>query len=70
VLYLQGNTGEIQTSNTPERDRPQHDRPKACVTAQQYSSAIFISLRFPLQKKKFGSCLKMILFHFWLLLTI
>jgi hypothetical protein len=58
-MYLQGSPGEIQTLNTPEPDRPQHDRPKACVIAQQYSSAIFISLRFPFQRKnKFGSSLK------------
>jgi len=28
-----------QNSNTQEPDRPQNDRPIACVIAQQYSSA-------------------------------
>ena len=28
------------------RDRPQHDGPSTCVTAQQYSSATLVSLRF------------------------
>jgi hypothetical protein len=29
-----------------ETDRPQHDRPTACVFAQQYSPITFVSLRF------------------------
>ena len=37
--------------NSLERDR-QHDRPAACVIAQQYSSAIFVLLRFHSRKKK------------------
>jgi hypothetical protein len=49
--------GLISNSNTPEADRPQHDRPAACVIAQQYSSATFVSLRFISRKEKFGSCL-------------
>jgi hypothetical protein len=40
-------------SNTLERDR-QHDRPTAFVIAQQYSSAIFVLLRFHSRKKKKG----------------
>jgi hypothetical protein len=39
-------------SNTPEPDRPQHDRPATCVIAQQYSSTTFVSLRFYSRKKK------------------
>jgi hypothetical protein len=38
--------------NTLEPDRPQHDRRAACVIAQQYSSPIFVSLRFHSRKKK------------------
>jgi hypothetical protein len=34
--------------------QPQHDRPAACVIAQQYSSATFVSLRFHSGKKKIG----------------
>ena len=37
--------------STLELDRPQHDRPVACVIAQQYSSATFVSLNIhPAQK--------------------
>jgi len=32
--------------STLEPDRPQLDRPAACVIAQQYSSTAFFSLRF------------------------
>jgi hypothetical protein len=44
-----------------ESDRPQHDRPSACVTAQQHSSATFVSLRFPSRKEKFGVNLKKVI---------
>jgi len=36
-----------------EVDRPLHDRPVAYVIAQEYSSAIFVSLRFHSRKEKF-----------------
>jgi hypothetical protein len=39
-------------------DRPQHARPDACIIAQQYSSAIFISMRFHSRKEKFDARLK------------
>jgi hypothetical protein len=39
----------------PKPDRLQHDRPVACVIAQKYSSATFLSLRFHSGKEKFGS---------------
>jgi hypothetical protein len=45
-------------SNTVEPDRPQHDRPAACVIAQQYSSATVFSFRFDSRKEKFGSHFK------------
>jgi hypothetical protein len=38
--------------STPQPDRLQHDRPAACVIAQQYSSAIFVSLRFHSRNEK------------------
>jgi hypothetical protein len=40
-------------TNTPESDRPQHERPAAYVIAHQYSSASSVSLRFysPMGKK-------------------
>jgi hypothetical protein len=41
-----------------KRDWPQHDCPAACVIAQQYSSAIFASLRFLSLKEKFSALLK------------
>jgi hypothetical protein len=34
-----------------ERDPPLDDRPAACVIAQQYSSATFVSLRFQSRKE-------------------
>jgi hypothetical protein len=37
---------------TMEPDRPQHDRSAASVTAQQYSSATFVSWHFQYCKKK------------------
>jgi hypothetical protein len=37
-----------------EPDRPQQDRPTACVIALQYSSAAFVSLRFQSRKEKYG----------------
>jgi hypothetical protein len=36
-----------------ESDRPQHDRPAACVIAQQYSSTTCVSLCFHSRKEKF-----------------
>jgi hypothetical protein len=35
-----------------ESSRPLHDRPAACVVAQQYSSATFVSLPFHSRTKK------------------
>jgi hypothetical protein len=46
-------------SNTPENDRPQHDRPAACVIAQQYSCVTFVSLPFHSRKEKFGVRVKL-----------
>jgi hypothetical protein len=48
-------------SNTPEPDRPQHDRPAACVIAQQHSSTAFVSLRFGSSKEKLGARIKILL---------
>jgi len=46
-MYVQGSpVGIPNYSNTMETVRPQHDRPFACVIAQQYSSATVVSLRF------------------------
>jgi len=45
-------------SNTLGLDWPQHDRPTACVIAQQRSSAIFFSLRFHCRKENKGRDLK------------
>jgi len=39
--------------STLEPHRPQYNRPVACVIAQQYSSATFISVRFHYRKEKF-----------------
>ena len=41
-----------------EPDRLQYDRAAACVIAQQYSSATFVSLRFDSRRGKFGTIIK------------
>jgi hypothetical protein len=46
---------KIQTPNTLEPNRQQHDRPTACGIAQQYSSPTFILLRFHCRKGKFDT---------------
>jgi hypothetical protein len=38
-----------------ECDRLQHDRPVACVIAQQYFSVSFVSLHFLSHKESFGA---------------
>jgi hypothetical protein len=45
-----------------ELDRPQNDRPAACVIAQQYSSAMFFSLRFRSRREKFDVRIKKVIF--------
>ena len=47
---------------TVEPYRPQHGRPSACVSAQQYSSTIF-SFRFQYPKEKFGVSLLFQIFY-------
>jgi hypothetical protein len=44
-----------------EPDRSQHNRPAACVIAQQYSSTNFVSLRFLSRKEKMGPLFKIII---------
>ena len=51
-----------------ELDRPQHDRPAACVIAQQYSSATFYSLRFHSHKENFGIRCKNVINSIYLLI--
>jgi hypothetical protein len=53
---MQGSPVEIKAPKGP--DRLQHNRPTACVIAQQYSSATFVSLPFNSRKKKFVAHLK------------
>jgi hypothetical protein len=48
-------------SSTLELQWAQHDRPAACVIAQQYSSVTFVSLRFYSRKEKLGAPLKTVL---------
>jgi hypothetical protein len=47
-----------------EPDRPQYERPAACVIAQQYSSANLVSTHFNSRTEKFGARLNKKLFHF------
>ena len=51
-------------NNTPDPDRPQHDRPAACVIAQQYSSAYFIHCAFIVARTISACVWRMSLFHF------
>jgi hypothetical protein len=58
-VYIKVSPDEIQTpANRFKHHPPQHDRPAACVIAQQYSSATFVSLRSHPRREKFGSFLK------------
>jgi hypothetical protein len=45
-------------SSTLEPDRPQLGRTAICIIAQEYSSAVFVSLRCLSHKEKFGACFK------------
>jgi hypothetical protein len=53
-MFIKGRSVEIKKTNTLQPDRLQRDRPVACVIAQQYSSATFVSSRFHYLKEKFG----------------
>ena len=64
-MYVQGSLHSIHIANTLEHNRPQYERPAACIIAQKYSSATFVSLRSHSRKKKNSACIfKMFLFHF------
>jgi len=41
-----------------EPDRPQHERPAACVIAHQHSSATLVSMRFNSRTEKLGGRFK------------
>jgi hypothetical protein len=43
-------------------DSPQHTRPAACVIAQQYSSATFMSERLQYRKEKIRRALEILYF--------
>ena len=49
-----------------EPDRPQRDHLAACVIAQQYSPATFVSLCFHFRKGKFGARFKCVTVIFYL----
>jgi hypothetical protein len=51
-----------------EPDRPQHDRPAACVIAQQYSFVTSVLLRCRSQRKN-STCIKDMLCQFFKLLS-
>jgi hypothetical protein len=55
VEYIQGTAVEIQTPT--DWNLPQHDGPATCVITQQYSSALFVSLRFSFRGSKKYSAL-------------
>jgi hypothetical protein len=65
-MHIQGSPAEIQTPNTLQPYRPQHDRPAACAVAQQCSSSTFVSLCFHCRwKKKFYTPSKYVLIFFF-----
>ena len=51
-------TWNPNSSVTLASHRPQHDRPAACVIAQQYPSANCTSLYFHYRQEKLGACFK------------
>jgi hypothetical protein len=51
-------------------DQPQHDGPSTCVTAQQYSSATFVSLRFHYFKENSARVSKILLHAFSYILKL
>jgi hypothetical protein len=60
-------------TNTLESHRPQNHHLAACVFAQQYSSATFISLRFHSRKEKFSAHFKHIIisiFYFFEIVSL
>jgi len=61
ILHTRGSSWN-PNCNTLESDRPQHDRPTACVIVQQYSSDPFVSLRPHSRKEKSGARFKSIYF--------
>ena len=64
-MYVERSLYSIQISNILEPNRTQHEHPPACVIAQHYSFATFVSLRSnSRQKEKLGCMLKTLLFHF------
>ena len=54
-MYIEDSPAEIITPNTSGSDGPQQDRPAACVIIQQYSSAIYVRLRFHSSRQKLGA---------------
>jgi hypothetical protein len=66
AIRILGKSGlSIHAPDRMEYDQPQNDE-TACVIAQQYSSATFVSLSFHSHKEKKNTAriLKMILFYF------
>jgi len=51
---MQGTAVETQTPT--DWNLPQHDGPAACVIAQQYSPAVFVSLSFSFRAGKNSVC--------------
>jgi hypothetical protein len=46
------------SSSTLENYQQQYDRPAVCIIAQKYSSATFVSLRFPSREEIFDVTFK------------
>jgi len=57
-MRAQGGHRRNPNTNTIQADLPTRDRSAACVVAQQYSSATFLSSRLIYRKKKLDSSFK------------
>jgi len=60
-MRAKGGPRRNPNTNTIKADRPTRDRPAACVFAQQYSSATFLSMRLLYSKEKLGSSFKRVI---------
>jgi hypothetical protein len=61
---------QLKSGLTLQPDRQLHDRPAACVIAQQYSSATCASLRCHTRKAGFGVSFKNIITFFFYFLQV
>jgi len=63
ICTYTGDQWQYKLHNAPEPRQTQHNRPAACVVAQQYSYATFVSLPCKSRQEKIGARLNMLLLH-------